>query len=101
MSCSDRDRIGRVIVNGVLFTDSANVAVNGVGRNGRPNGTSGSNTYRAPTGPLRKCAAVSLASAGMVTFRSQLFDTPGWSSSAGQPAAAPKPAAEATRPTAA
>ena len=33
---------GSVIVNGVLFTAIANVAVNGVGRNGRPNGTSGS-----------------------------------------------------------
>ena len=44
MSCSDRDWIGSVIVNGVSFTDIVNVAVNGVGRNGKPNGTSGSNT---------------------------------------------------------
>ncbi len=46
-----------------------NVAVYGVGRNGSPKGTSASNTYRAPAGPFRKCAAVSFASAGTARFR--------------------------------
>ena len=41
---SARNLIGSVTVNGVLFTVIAKVAVNGVGRNGRPNGTSASNT---------------------------------------------------------
>ena len=43
---SDRACTGTVTGNSTPPTASVNVAVNGVGRNGRPNGTSGSSTKR-------------------------------------------------------
>ena len=62
----------------VPLTVSVNVAVNGVGRNGRPNGTSGSKTNARRVGARSwKCAAVSRASAGIVAVRLQLRDAPG------------------------
>src|SRR5215218_7401736 len=85
-SPSERAWIGSLIEKGVLFTDSANVAVNGVGRNGKPNGTSASNTYLATgfspgalgtNGLPWKCAAVNLASAGTFTVLPQLREPPG------------------------
>src|SRR5688500_961734 len=61
-----------VTVTGVSLIVMLNVAVYGLGRNGSPNGTSASNTYLAPSGPFRKCAAVNFASAGTTSEPAQL-----------------------------
>src|SRR5262245_23464668 len=62
---SDRNCTGSVVATSTPATFSTNVAVNGVGRNGRPGATSLSTMKRAASVAYLKCAAVSRAVAGI------------------------------------
>ena len=64
MSPSDLAWIGTVISTGVFSMVSENVAVYGVGRNGRPNGTSGSRSG-ASAGPGSRRSSLTRPAAGV------------------------------------